>query len=795
MPAVQVLSRTRAVAAVTVIFTLALLGCGDDTMGTTSSGGSAVGGGGAAASGGMGGATGGMGGAIGGMGGVTGGMGGATGGAGGMANTAPAASVADAAKLGLSGDAIRLEGSATDADGDALTYAWAQTAGPAGAVLHDADAATAFFVPDRVGAYTFELTANDGTEDSAPAAVTVTVHAVDGGINFGVALKSDGTLLTWGRNGEGQLGYGDTEGRAWPWQPCTAAGLDCGAPPFDDLVAVSTGLRHTLLLTGDGSVWAMGANGNGQLGTGNNAPSSVPVQVCDVGGCGAMLGDVVAIAAGGRFSLALESDGTVVGWGVNRAGELGQGDGSASSSNVPVAVCETGSAGVCSTVLDDVIQITAGGDEDSEGGGGQAMALTSSGTLYAWGDNSSGQVGIDSADAEVHLPTPVCVPNGASCDPLVDVVAMDAWSGTSFALAKSGKLLGFGDNAFGQLGHPTSTVCAATASCSRHPVPVCTDATCTTELSDVASFEVGLFFTLAVKTDGSVHSWGANFYGQLARSESAEEPYPGPVCAAGTTVPCGTFLTDVAAVAAGNDIAFALTEQGELFGWGVNSFRETGIGLGEPTGNRLAVPTHQPAFATPSAPPNEGGPCAVQGYSARGASVSFMSLEGCLNIADGAYDGTLASMTCMHLSTGTDEARGGVDVSLRLTHPAVGELVIKLLHPSGAVVPILSRPGLSEGIDDGSGTGGAIGGQDDTGTWRIDAYNGTDAEQMGMAAGIICPTGTCEFTENRDAALPAATLGSLDGLNVMGDWAVCVGDAEAGNLGAIHYARIDHTGG
>src|SRR5689334_9862403 len=120
-----------------------------------------------------------------------------------------------------------------------------------------------------------------------------------------------GKIRVWGYNGNGQLGDGLTS-------DATTAETVVG---MTDVVAVSGGEGHSLALKSDGSVWAWGTNASGQLGT--PAGGRVPAQVTGFGpGSG-----VVAIAAGGRFSMALKSDGSVWTWGSNVAGQLGTGQG------------------------------------------------------------------------------------------------------------------------------------------------------------------------------------------------------------------------------------------------------------------------------------------------------------------------------------------------------------------------------------------------------------------------------------------------------------------------------------
>lgn len=485
-------------------------------------------------------------------------------------NAAPTAMLAPGAlaqTAGLQGQVARLAGAGTDPEGAPLTFAWTQTAGPPVA-LTNATTATATFIPRRVGMYTFALVVGDGVQASAPVPVTYAIHDLDGGEDFSLALKPDGTLLAWGANGAGSLGNNLLEDRPLPGRVCDTEETDCTLHPFTGAVAIATGRGHALALKDDGSVWAWGDDLNGQLGRNTDLFQSVwtPYPVCAVGGvdCNVTrLQNVVQIAAGYEFSVALRADGTVVAWGRNVDGQLG--DGTQINRTVPVRVCAPGQVEgtPCTAFLSDVVQLAAGG-------GGHTLAITSTGQVYGWGHNKNGQVGNGASSSQR-----VTIPVQIAFD---DVAAVDAWSGHSLGLKRDGSLWAWGSNDTFELGQVTSVICFSGQTCAELPSPVCTtnDAPCTTPFGNVASFSAGRRFSVAVGIDGSAWSWGDNLESQLGDgTATTPRPSPGRVCEVGTTAPCATSLS-LAAIATGSYHALGLRADGSLVAWGDDDFGQLG---------------------------------------------------------------------------------------------------------------------------------------------------------------------------------------------------------------------------
>jgi alpha-tubulin suppressor-like RCC1 family protein len=136
------------------------------------------------------------------------------------------------------------------------------------------------------------------------------VQAIAAGGTHSLALRADGTLLSWGENRAGQLGIGSRDNEALP----------VVVPGVNDVVAIAAGTLHTVILETNGGLRAWGENESGQLGNGSSDNSDVPVRVRT------RATGVRAIAAGGFHSLAVQGDGTLLGWGANHDGQLATGD-------------------------------------------------------------------------------------------------------------------------------------------------------------------------------------------------------------------------------------------------------------------------------------------------------------------------------------------------------------------------------------------------------------------------------------------------------------------------------------
>ncbi|WP_448059535.1 RCC1 domain-containing protein [Cellulomonas hominis] len=303
---------------------------------------------------------------------------------------------------------------------------------------------------------------------------------VAAGAGHSLALTADGRVYAWGDNWAGQLGDGTTATRTEP----VPVALPVGAGPVTQVVA---GYYYSLALTADGRVYAWGFNLLGQLGDGTTASSSSPVPVTMPPGVAAF----TAVAAGGSHSLALTADGLAYGWGLNGSGELG--DGTTTNHATPEPVSMPGGVQLSAVVAGDV----------------HSLALTSDGAVYAWGANSSGEVG-DGTTTDRLAPVDVPLPGGATAAQLA------AGDTHSLAVTSDGRLLVWGGNDSGQLGDGTALERLS-------PVEVL--------LLPGAPVQVagGEEFTVALLADGSASAWGGNDSGQLGDGTVTSRPSPGAV--------------------------------------------------------------------------------------------------------------------------------------------------------------------------------------------------------------------------------------------------------------------------
>ena len=299
------------------------------------------------------------------------------------------------------------------------------------------------------------LEARDQAGNTAEARITLeTGTPLAAGIGHSGALTA-GALSTWGANDAGQLGRKDAGAQAAPGRVALAegtltsiafpvagaasfaldaqgqiwgfgAGLDKVPARIDGaarIVQIAAGAAHQLALRSDGTVFAWGRDDAGQLGLGtaSGTPVSKPAPVSG-------LADVVALCAGTEHSVAVRADGVVFAWGANDAGQLGLGSADGAAHPTPGVV----------DLLSGVTAVACGRDH--------TLALRTDGTVWAWGLGSSGQLGHGGSGNQGSRPQP-----GPVAD-LTGVRNVAAAANASWAIDRGGRLWAWGQNSWGQLG-------------------------------------------------------------------------------------------------------------------------------------------------------------------------------------------------------------------------------------------------------------------------------------------------------------------------------------------------------
>ena len=265
-----------------------------------------------------------------------------------------------------------------------------------------------------------------------------------------VLLWASNRVFAWGSNGSGQLGDTTFNQRTIP-VPVMATGVLADKT----VIALSAGNSHSLALCSDGTVAAWGDNTNGQLGNNTTTASSTPVAVSAAAGVSALSGKtVVAISAGGYFSTALCSDGTLATWGRNDFGELG--NNSTTQSNVPVLV--NTNSGTSALYGKSVAAIS--------NGYGYGAALCSDGTVVTWGHNLFGQLGNNSTTLST-VPVLVNAASGVSTLYGKTVVAIAAGWNMCMALCSDGSLASWGGNVYGRGQYHCAAQCSRGRQCGQ----------------------------------------------------------------------------------------------------------------------------------------------------------------------------------------------------------------------------------------------------------------------------------------------------------------------------------------
>ena len=298
------------------------------------------------------------------------------------------------------------------------------------------------------------------------------IVAIAGAERQNSALDANGEIWTWGWNYFGQLGYGTycSNMNAADCMGTTPAKI----PGFTNVTAIASRGYHTLALKKDGTVWAWGYNNWGQIGDGTNTDRHSPALVSGLNGHG----KVLAISGGGDISAALMEDHTLMAWGNNEHGAVGNGTTSLTGQWSPVPVVSSG--------LTYVKVIATGWNH--------MIAIDQNDTVWTWGNGQYGELG-NGSTADSSVPFHV--------SGLTNVIQVSAGDGSSVALKSDGTVW-----AWGALRTQVGTNQFAVYNYGSTPVQV-------SGIDHVTLLRDRDWHVLALKQDGTVWAWGWNLKGQI----------------------------------------------------------------------------------------------------------------------------------------------------------------------------------------------------------------------------------------------------------------------------------------
>lgn len=391
---------------------------------------------------------------------------------------------------------------------------------------------------------------------------------ISAGVSHSLALGYTGNVSAWGLQTKGRLGNLSS----------TAANVSLPvASSFADGIAtdasmVAAGATHSVLLRNGGTVWATGLNNTGQLGDNTTTQRTAAVQVRNSTLAGDYLTGCVAVAAGDGFSAALSGGGEVFAWGSKSYGALG--DGTTSGTRLFAGKVFSGTTGT--TPLAGIGMIAVGRSS--------CLGLEpAAGAVWAWGDNSRGQLGQGnitslSRAAKMKLNATTFLTDALDVAAGADHTAVLRWKTGDPAL--QGRVFCSGQQQYGRLGN--NLIAAANIS---YPVQVVQNGGI--PLDGIVSIAAGAAHTLALDSNGNVWAWGYNAYGALGDNTITSRGY-----AVKVKNPAGTGdLSGIVRIAAGGTglagHSLAIAADGTAYAWGYNNNGQLGIGTASSTPVKL----------------------------------------------------------------------------------------------------------------------------------------------------------------------------------------------------------------
>ncbi|KAL8166307.1 hypothetical protein V2J09_007806 [Rumex salicifolius] len=353
------------------------------------------------------------------------------------------------------------------------------------------------------------------------------VLLISAGASHSVALLSGGTVCSWGRGEDGQLGIGDAEDRLSPIQ---VSALD-----DHQVTSLICGADHTMAYSDSQmQVYSWGWGDFGRLGHGNSSDLFLPHPIKALGGV-----KIRQIASGDSHCLAVTMEGQVASWGRNQNGQLGLG--TTEDSLVPQKLHS----------FDGIpVKMVAAGAEHS-------AAVTEDGHLYGWGWGRYGNLGLGDRKDRL-FPEKVL-----NADDQKMILVACGWRHT-ISVNTSGKLYTYGWSKYGQLGHGDN---------EDHLIPHRLE-----KLSNqcVSQISGGWRHTMAVTSDGTLYAWGWNKFGQLGVGDNVDRCAPVQLSNFDATT-C-TLCKKVTQICCGWRHTLAVTDKCNMYSWGRGTNGQLGHG-------------------------------------------------------------------------------------------------------------------------------------------------------------------------------------------------------------------------
>ena len=338
------------------------------------------------------------------------------------------------------------------------------------------------------------------------------------------AITENGELYVWGDNSDGQLGIGNTDNQT---KPIKVTGITGKIKELGTYTVYGLSIYGSSIyaITEDGSLYAWGNNYFSTLGLGDRVDRNTPTKVN-------LPGKIKELRSYFNSVYALMEDSSLYTWGKNTHGRLGLGS---NEEQISTPTLVTGINGTIKELIND----------------SSIYAITEDNSLYAWGSNDSGQLGVGD---EVHknIPTKVNLPG-----------KIKEFTGGSYAIMEDGSLYTWGYNYFGQLGVGDEI--------NRNtPTKVNLSGTIKEIINNITNI-------YAILEDGSLYAWGDNRDGHLGVGDKVNKNTPTKVNLPSKIKELITGLT-----------IYAILEDNSLYAWGSNYKGMLGVGNNE---ENITIPT------------------------------------------------------------------------------------------------------------------------------------------------------------------------------------------------------------